>query len=88
MQLPYRPRNPLCNLSGGRVLIKKEFKRNLVGSVSYPPVYGSQNVPQVDSSLESVMQGLHSESLWMVMLCGATSPFDTYNSTYITSKIL
>ena len=34
-------------------------------------------VLEVDASVESPMQGLHSESLWMGMLCGATLPFDT-----------
>ncbi len=32
---------------------------------------------KVNASLESPMQGLHSESLWMGMLCGATLLFDT-----------
>jgi hypothetical protein len=42
-------------------------------------------VLEVNASLESPMQGLHSVSLWMGMLCGATSPFDA--QSYIrTSK--
>jgi len=32
---------------------------------------------EVNALLESPMQGLHSESLWMGMLCGATLLFDT-----------
>ena len=40
----------------------------------------------VDASLESLMQGLHFESLWTGMLCGAKSFTDTYESTYITVK--
>ena len=41
-------------------------------------------VLEVDASLESPMQGrLHSESLWMGMLCEATSPFDTQAHTYL-----
>jgi hypothetical protein len=40
---------------------------------------------EVDASLESQMQGLHSESLWTGMLCGATSPFESQSYTS-TSK--
>jgi len=43
---------------------------------------------RVDASLESLMQGLHFESLWTGMLCGATLLTDTYKNTYISSKVL
>ena len=33
---------------------------------------------KVNASLESPMQGLHSESFWMGMLCWATLRSDTY----------
>ena len=32
---------------------------------------------KVDALVESPLQGLHSESLWAGMLCGATLPFVT-----------
>ena len=45
-----------------------------------------KNYPRKRCTLESPMQGLHSESLWTGMLCGATTPYVT--QSYIRTSSL